>query len=212
MGKKLKHHNDYREKEVVRAMGLLPLSGSFTPQYFVEDEPTYETVDPETIEELIEHKTAEDIVSRSEDDAYIRDILDSLTPREAKILRLRFGIDVADETDYTLEEIGKMFNMTRERIRQIEAKALRKMRHPARSNRLKICMWGDSYEPSPWEIMAIPPPSFDADFGDPKKHRVQMEEWYEMVKKAMARAQEVKEFIQSGKSNFKGEVDGWLEL
>jgi len=81
MGRKLKHLNDYREKEVISAMGLLPLSGSFIPQYFVEDEPTYETVDPETIEELIEYKTAEDIVSRDEDDAYIRNILDSLTPR-----------------------------------------------------------------------------------------------------------------------------------
>jgi RNA polymerase sigma factor (sigma-70 family) len=212
MGKKLKHHNDYREREVVRAMGTLPLSGSFTPQYFVEDEPTYETVDPETIEELIGYETAEDILSDKECCTYIQDLLDSLTPREAKVLRLRFGIGVSNEQDCTLEEVGKMYGMTRERIRQIEAKALRKMRHPARADRLKMYLWGDNYEPNPWEIMAVPPPPFDADFGDPKKHRVQMEEWYEMVKKAMARAQEVKEFIQSGKSNFKGEVDGWLEL
>ena len=212
MGKKLKHLNDYREKEVVRAMGTLPLSGSFTPQYFIEDEVTYETVDPETIEELIGYETAEDILSSKECCTYIQDLLDSLTPREAKVLRLRFGIGVSNEQDCTLEEVGKMYGMTRERIRQIEAKALRKMRHPARADRLRMYLWGDSYEPNPWEIMAMPPPPFNVDFDDPKKYKAKMEEWYEMIKKAMARAQEVKEFIKSGKSNFKGEVDGWLEL
>lgn len=212
MGKKLKHHNDYREREVVRSLGLLPLSGNFTPQYFVEEEHKGETVDPETIEELIGYETAEDILSDKECCTYIQDLLDSLTPREAKVLRLRFGIGVSNEQDCTLEEVAKMYGMTRERIRQIEAKALRKMRHPARSDRLKMYLWGDNYEPSPWQIMATPPPPFDVDFDDPKKYREKMEEWYELVKKAMERAQEVKEFIQSGKSNFKGEVDGWLEL
>jgi RNA polymerase primary sigma factor len=66
---------------------------------------------------------------------HTRDILDTLSPREASVLRLRFGIDC--ETDHTLEEVGKIFNVTRERIRQIEAKALRKLRHPARSRILK---------------------------------------------------------------------------
>jgi RNA polymerase sigma factor (sigma-70 family) len=130
MGKKLKHLNDYREREVIGAMGLLPLSGSFTPQYFIEDEPTYETVDPETIEELIGYETAEDMLIAKDGAEYIRDILDSLTPREAKVLRLRFGIDMPSE--YTLEEVGEMFGEPRERIRQSEAKALRKMRNPAR--------------------------------------------------------------------------------
>jgi len=64
-----------------------------------------------------------------------KDILDSLTPREAKVLRMRFGIEM--NTDHTLEEVGKQFDVTRERIRQIEAKALRKLRHPSRSERLK---------------------------------------------------------------------------
>lgn len=64
-----------------------------------------------------------------------KDILDSLTPREAKVLRMRFGIEM--NTDHTLEEVGKQFDVTRERIRQIEAKALRKLRHPARSERLR---------------------------------------------------------------------------
>jgi RNA polymerase primary sigma factor len=64
-----------------------------------------------------------------------KDILDSLTPREAKVLRMRFGIEM--NTDHTLEEVGKQFDVTRERIRQIEAKALRKLRHPSRSERLR---------------------------------------------------------------------------
>jgi RNA polymerase primary sigma factor len=64
-----------------------------------------------------------------------KDVLDTLTPREAKVLRMRFGIEM--NTDHTLEEVGKQFDVTRERIRQIEAKALRKLRHPSRSDRLK---------------------------------------------------------------------------
>ena len=64
-----------------------------------------------------------------------KDLLDTLTPREAKVLRMRFGIDTT--TDHTLEEVGKQFDVTRERIRQIEAKALRKLRHPSRSERLR---------------------------------------------------------------------------
>ena len=65
----------------------------------------------------------------------VRDVLASLTPREAKVLRMRFGIDM--NTDHTLEEVGKQFDVTRERIRQIEAKALRKLRHPSRSEQLR---------------------------------------------------------------------------
>ncbi len=64
-----------------------------------------------------------------------RDVLEGLTAREAKVLRMRFGIDM--NTDHTLEEVGKQFDVTRERIRQIEAKALRKLRHPARSDQLR---------------------------------------------------------------------------
>ena len=65
----------------------------------------------------------------------VRDVLAGLTPREAKVLRMRFGIDLT--TDHTLEEVGKQFDVTRERIRQIEAKALRKLRHPSRSEQLR---------------------------------------------------------------------------
>jgi RNA polymerase primary sigma factor len=65
----------------------------------------------------------------------VQDVLSGLTPREAKVLRMRFGIDM--NTDHTLEEVGKQFDVTRERIRQIEAKALRKLRHPTRSEQLR---------------------------------------------------------------------------
>ena len=71
----------------------------------------------------------------------VKDVLDSLTPREAKVLRMRFGVEMS--TDHTLEEVGKQFDVTRERIRQIEAKALRKMRHPSRSDKLKTFLEED---------------------------------------------------------------------
>ena len=69
------------------------------------------------------------------------EVLDSLTPREAKVLRMRFGIEM--NTDHTLEEVGKQFDVTRERIRQIEAKALRKLRHPSRSEKLRSFLDSD---------------------------------------------------------------------
>ncbi|MGH6636740.1 MAG: RNA polymerase sigma factor RpoD [Gammaproteobacteria bacterium] len=87
---------------------------------FIEDISTQAPVDSATFEGL----------RRS-----TREMLAGLTPREAKVLRMRFGIDM--NTDHTLEEVGKQFDVTRERIRQIEAKALRKLRHPARSEQLK---------------------------------------------------------------------------
>ena len=85
----------------------------------------------------------EDVGTLTPDDAAVyaslrnvtSEILEGLTPREAKVLRMRFGIEM--NTDHTLEEVGKQFDVTRERIRQIEAKALRKLRHPTRSERLK---------------------------------------------------------------------------
>jgi RNA polymerase primary sigma factor len=70
-----------------------------------------------------------------------RDVLANLTPREAKVLKMRFGIDMP--TDHTLEEVGKQFDVTRERIRQIEAKALRKLRHPSRSEHLRSFLEND---------------------------------------------------------------------
>ena len=76
-----------------------------------------------------------DVVASSMLKQQLISTLDTLTPREEKVLRLRYGID--DGRPRTLEEVGKEFNVTRERIRQIEAKALRKLRHPSRSKKLK---------------------------------------------------------------------------
>ncbi len=87
---------------------------------FIEDETTA-LPDEATIADSLKETTHE--------------LLASLTPREAKVLRMRFGVDM--NTDHTLEEVGKQFDVTRERIRQIEAKALRKLRHPSRSEKLK---------------------------------------------------------------------------
>nr|WP_276569390.1 RNA polymerase sigma factor RpoD [Halorhodospira halophila] len=87
---------------------------------FIEDTSVTSPVDSATSEGLRES---------------VREVLSGLTPREAKVLRMRFGIDM--NTDHTLEEVGKQFDVTRERIRQIEAKALRKLRHPTRSDGLR---------------------------------------------------------------------------
>ncbi len=87
---------------------------------FIEDSTMQSPIDVATVESLKEAT---------------RDVLSGLTAREAKVLRMRFGIDM--NTDHTLEEVGKQFDVTRERIRQIEAKALRKLRHPSRSRKLK---------------------------------------------------------------------------
>jgi RNA polymerase primary sigma factor len=87
---------------------------------FIEDTTVLSPIDAATIEGLREN---------------VNEILATLTPREAKVLRMRFGIDM--NTDHTLEEVGKQFDVTRERIRQIEAKALRKLRHPTRAEPLR---------------------------------------------------------------------------
>lgn len=199
MGKKLKHLNDYREKEVISAMGTLPLSGSFTPQYFIEDESAYETVDPETIEELIENYTAEDILIAKDGADYIRDILDSLTPREAKVLRLRFGIDMPSE--YTLEEVGKMFDLTRERVRQIEAKALRKMRHPARADKLRALLMDidNDWYFDIYKRINEPPPEFDPDFDNTDQFRAKMGKWYEKVLEAKEQLKQVRTLLYGAK-------------
>ena len=93
---------------------------------FIEDTAVHSPVDSATTEGLKETTHS---------------VLAGLTPREAKVLRMRFGIDM--NTDHTLEEVGKQFDVTRERIRQIEAKALRKLRHPSRSDRLRSFLLED---------------------------------------------------------------------
>jgi len=93
---------------------------------FIEDGSVSSPIDSATVESLKETTHA---------------VLAGLTPREAKVLRMRFGIDM--NTDHTLEEVGKQFDVTRERIRQIEAKALRKLRHPSRSEQLRSFLLED---------------------------------------------------------------------
>ena len=93
---------------------------------FIEDTSVDSPIDSATMESLRETTHA---------------VLAGLTPREAKVLRMRFGIDM--NTDHTLEEVGKQFDVTRERIRQIEAKALRKLRHPSRSEQLRSFLMED---------------------------------------------------------------------
>jgi RNA polymerase primary sigma factor len=93
---------------------------------FIEDVSVSSPIDQATVESLRETTHA---------------VLAQLTPREAKVLRMRFGIDM--NTDHTLEEVGKQFDVTRERIRQIEAKALRKLRHPSRSEQLRSFLMDD---------------------------------------------------------------------
>ncbi|PJD92922.1 MAG: RNA polymerase sigma factor RpoD [Legionella sp.] len=92
-------------------------------------------IQDDNIESPIESATAEGLREAT------LEILATLTPREAKVLRMRFGIEM--NTDHTLEEVGKQFDVTRERIRQIEAKALRKLRHPSRSDKLRSFLEGD---------------------------------------------------------------------
>ncbi len=93
---------------------------------FIEDQGAISPIDSATMEGLREST---------------QNMLAGLTPREAKVLRMRFGIDM--NTDHTLEEVGKQFDVTRERIRQIEAKALRKLRHPTRSEKMRSFLDGD---------------------------------------------------------------------
>ena len=86
-------------------------------------------------QEPVSLETPADAASHTMLREQLSDVLSTLTPREAKVLKLRFGLE--DGRSRTLEEVGKEFNVTRERIRQIEAKALRKLRHPSRSRKLK---------------------------------------------------------------------------
>jgi RNA polymerase primary sigma factor len=94
-----------------------------------EDASIGDLIEDNTIAQPIDEATKHNLTEST------RDVLSSLTAREAKVLRMRFGIDM--NTDHTLEEVGKQFDVTRERIRQIEAKALRKLRHPTRSDHLR---------------------------------------------------------------------------
>lgn len=100
-----------------------------------EDSHLGDFIEDQTISSPVEDATSAGLQEAT------RDVLGNLTEREAKVLRMRFGIDMP--TDHTLEEVGKQFDVTRERIRQIEAKALRKLRHPSRSEHLRSFLEND---------------------------------------------------------------------
>lgn len=100
-----------------------------------EDSHLGDFIEDQTISSPVEDATAAGLREAT------RDVLDNLTEREAKVLKMRFGIEMS--TDHTLEEVGKQFDVTRERIRQIEAKALRKLRHPSRSEHLRSFLEND---------------------------------------------------------------------
>ena len=132
----LAEHMDMTEEKVRRVLKIAkePISME-SPVGDDEDSHLGDFIEDENAEKPLE-QTINDGLSDS-----TRDILSSLTPREAKVLRMRFGIDM--NTDHTLEEVGKQFDVTRERIRQIEAKALRKLRHPSRAQNLKSFLDND---------------------------------------------------------------------
>ena len=132
----LAEHMDMTEEKVRRVLKIAkePISME-SPVGDDEDSHLGDFIEDENAEKPLD-QTINDGLSDS-----TRDILSSLTPREARVLRMRFGIDM--NTDHTLEEVGKQFDVTRERIRQIEAKALRKLRHPSRAQNLKSFLDND---------------------------------------------------------------------
>ena len=126
----LAEHMDMTEEKVRRVLKIAkePISME-SPVGDDEDSHLGDFIEDENAEKPLDKTINKDLSDST------HDILSSLTPREAKVLRMRFGIDM--NTDHTLEEVGKQFDVTRERIRQIEAKALRKLRHPSRAQNLK---------------------------------------------------------------------------
>ncbi len=126
---------DLPEDKVLKALDVAkqPISLE-TPVGDDDDSTMWNLVSDTTVESPMEHATDEGLKETT------TNVLTALTEREAKVLRMRFGIDM--NTDHTLEEVGRQFSVTRERIRQIEAKALRKLRHPARSEQLRSFIEG----------------------------------------------------------------------
>jgi RNA polymerase primary sigma factor len=121
---------DLPEDKVLKALDVAkqPISLE-TPVGDDDDSTMWNLVSDTSVESPVDHATEEGLKETT------TSVLTALTDREAKVLRMRFGIDM--NTDHTLEEVGRQFSVTRERIRQIEAKALRKLRHPARSEQLR---------------------------------------------------------------------------
>lgn len=132
----LAEHMDMTEEKIRRVLKIAkePISME-SPVGDDEDSHLGDFIEDENAEKPLDKTINKDLSDST------HDILASLTPREAKVLRMRFGIDM--NTDHTLEEVGKQFDVTRERIRQIEAKALRKLRHPSRAQNLKSFLDND---------------------------------------------------------------------
>ena len=132
----LAEHMDMTEEKVRRVLKIAkePISME-SPVGDDEDSHLGDFIEDENAEKPLDKTINKDLSDST------HEILASLTPREAKVLRMRFGIDM--NTDHTLEEVGKQFDVTRERIRQIEAKALRKLRHPSRAQNLKSFLDND---------------------------------------------------------------------
>ena len=126
----LSHHMDMPEDKIRKVLKIAkePISME-TPIGEDEDSSLGDFIEDTNIESPIDFATTSGLREA------MKEVLSSLTPREAKVLRMRFGIEM--NTDHTLEEVGKQFDVTRERIRQIEAKALRKLRHPTRAEKLQ---------------------------------------------------------------------------
>ena len=126
---------DLPEDKVLKALDVAkqPISLE-TPVGDDDDSTMWNLVSDTSVESPMDHATDEGLKETT------TNVLTALTEREAKVLRMRFGIDM--NTDHTLEEVGRQFSVTRERIRQIEAKALRKLRHPARSEQLRSFIEG----------------------------------------------------------------------
>ena len=134
-----------KKKYIATLVAIMLLAGCGTPAPAAPsttDEPDMEAIIQQSVDEAVQEKVKEYEKEQKKKDEEIaklkeqlEEVLETLTERERKVLRLRFGLD--DGRARTLEEVGKEFKVTRERIRQIEAKALRKLRHPSRSRKLK---------------------------------------------------------------------------
>ena len=158
---------------------------------------------------MLEYDVDDMNIFREELEYTMADMLDSMTPRESKILKLRFGIGCEE---HTYEEIGKMFDVTRERVRQIEAKALRKLRHPSRSDKLQFFAFPESTV-TPTVRGNRRAPSFEV---MKKQHGFTPEtarqynnayaQWTKDVVEAAKITEDARERLK------KGEVDGGLEL
>jgi len=191
MRKKYKNAMYYREQEVLGSLGSMPLSGSFTPTYFIEEESSYETINPEEIEVLTEYYGPAEIFEELQLKNIMLNLMDSLSPREAKILKYRFGIDTF--TDYSLEQIASMYSIHKERVRQIEAKALRKMRNPSRSSiLLEFLGFCITLSDKAQEL----PPERDTEFGwdenDEIKHTEKVDCWSKRVESAVKSLEKAK--------------------